>query len=121
MTPTEQQLNDAVENGLNKCFYGVRWGDLNYIRGNILSELKPLFDGLVKDKERLDWLNIDQCWKGAISNPTKDQKSDNVRTSIDLRIEEWLAEGRPHGCNAAYPDGCECELCELWDSLNKNT
>ena len=37
-----------------------------------------------------------------------------------LILDNYLAEGRPHGGrNTAYPDGCECDICQNWDSLNK--
>ena len=25
--------------------------------------------------------------------------------------------GRPHGRNAQFPDGCECQNCEAWDAV----
>lgn len=35
-------------------------------------------------------------------------------------VETFLAEGRPHARHTtAYPDGCECPLCEQWDALNR--
>jgi hypothetical protein len=38
-----------------------------------------------------------------------------------LILDNYLAEGRPHGGrNTAYPDGCECDICQNWDSLNKH-
>ncbi len=40
--------------------------------------------------------------------------------SLGLAIDNFLANGRPHGGrNTAYPDGCECDLCQQWDSLSR--
>jgi len=82
---------------------------------------------LLRDKARrdldsaiLDWWDFDQGWKGVITNFYKDRPfPKTAREAFMLRIEEWLAEGRPHGSNQQNPDGCECEKCELWDKLNK--
>lgn len=35
---------------------------------------------------------------------------------VKLAVNTFLSKGRPHG---GYPDGCECEICEQWDTLNK--
>ena len=34
-------------------------------------------------------------------------------------VENILADGRPHGSNRTYPDGCECDDCTTYDQLTK--
>lgn len=42
------------------------------------------------------------------------------RDALLLILDNFLLTGRPHtGRSVVYPDGCECELCEHWDKLNK--
>lgn len=37
-----------------------------------------------------------------------------------LLIDNFLAGGRPHGGRSTqFPDGCECDLCQRWDILNR--
>lgn len=41
----------------------------------------------------------------------------------ELKMLNWLYEiefdGRPHGSNITYPDGCECHECERYDAIKK--
>lgn len=110
-------MSDHIEHKCSKCGSLLHHADDCAQQPNQpVVELKPC---PFSDKDLLDWLNLDQCWKGVITNPTSDPRAKDVRTSMKLRIEEFITEGRPHGSNSTYPDGCECELCELWDRLNK--
>ena len=60
-------------------------------------------------------MNIYPRMNPAILRATKDALDE-----IILLTDNYLAEGRPHGGrNTQFPDGCECNLCQTWDRLNK--
>lgn len=51
------------------------------------------------------------------------QRDTLVKKYAALKVvcEEIIASGRPHGGKGShqFPDGCECEICENWDTLNR--
>jgi hypothetical protein len=47
-------------------------------------------------------------------------KEHNEYAALILAVDNFLAEGRPHGGrNTQFPDGCECDICQNWDTLNR--
>lgn len=47
-------------------------------------------------------------------------KAEAMCAKLQSICEAIIESGRPHtGRNSHFPDGCECEQCEAWDSLKR--
>lgn len=64
-----------------------------------------IYSGLIKNQNSADRLIA---------------KIESENSALLLAVDNFLAEGRPHGGrNTQFPDGCECDICQNWDTLNR--
>lgn len=89
-------------------------------RDEVRREVESLKDGSLV-KSLIKELGVRKDTSERCDQLTSDNQQLRARVvELELLIDNYLADGRPHGGkNTQFPDGCECDICQSWDTLCK--